>query len=249
MNRFPTEFEDLLNNQGKAILKNGYAPEDKNDRKRTPIDVLSHVIDTGKAMDCVNILQKTFYKSMKPISSKIDTRELTGMRKNYSERLSKNLRMKTLEIGSSKSKSYELAKSCGLMDMLNSESLKIFGEKVANTPFGSAENNQIICYQHGDYVSPHNDHHPENPNVRNGYFDIHIMFSNPHVQHQLLVYEKKGFLNGTYNIASPAAIAVYRLPFWHYTTPMLGKKGYEDQARRWLLLRSFEMGPVSKKTK
>jgi hypothetical protein len=34
------------------------------------------------------------------------------------------------------------------------------------------------------------------------------------------------------------SIAVYQLPFWHYTTPMLARPGVDD-ARRWLLLASY----------
>jgi hypothetical protein len=32
---------------------------------------------------------------------------------------------------------------------------------------------------------------------------------------------------------------VYRLPFWHYTTPLVGRPGKEDAARRWVLLGTF----------
>ncbi len=40
------------------------------------------------------------------------------------------------------------------------------------------------------------------------------------------------------------AISIYKLPFWHYTTPLWGKPGREDAARRWLLLGTFRIaGP------
>jgi len=41
----------------------------------------------------------------------------------------------------------------------------------------------------------------------------------------------------------PSSVAVYRLPFWHYTTPLLAKRGREAEARRWLLLGSFDYDP------
>ncbi len=34
-------------------------------------------------------------------------------------------------------------------------------------------------------------------------------------------------------------VTCYRLPFWHYTTPMVAKRGREEQARRWVLLGTF----------
>jgi hypothetical protein len=34
-------------------------------------------------------------------------------------------------------------------------------------------------------------------------------------------------------------VNVYRLPFWHFTTPLAAKPGRADDARRWLLLGTF----------
>jgi len=177
---------------------------------------------------------------MKKVFAPINPDELKKMRKNYTERLSKNLRFKTAELDNIKSAAYEMAQKTGLLRMLDSVSFKVFGENVTGKKFGNKENNQVICYENGDYVSPHNDHHPENDNVKNGYYDIHIMLSNKHVKHQLLVCENKRYLNAHYDISVPAAVAVYRLPFWHYTTPLIARTGSEPLARRWLLLGSYE---------
>lgn len=247
LKKFPAEFEDLLNKDGKKILSGQYTPENFGKKGGTPIEVVKGVIDPAVAADCVRILQQHFYGHLKSIASRIDKDAIPAMKKNYTEKLAKTLKMKTLELGVKKTKTNLLAHDCGLMQMLASDSLKAFAEAVTKEKFGSPENNQIICYQHGDYVSPHNDHHPENDNVKNGYYDIHIMFSNEHVQHQWLVYEKNGFLNHTHDIAAPSAIAIYKLPFWHYTTPMMAKADKEDEAQRWLLLRSFEMPEKKRK--
>jgi hypothetical protein len=246
MKKFPEEFSDLLNKKGQHILSGKYKTDKFKSKKNTPVDVLSEVIDEKAATDCIRILQKNFYPLLRPIASRIDPEELINMKKNYSEKLAKNLRMKTLEIGGKNSRSFESAAACGLYQMMHSASLQKFGEMVAGEPFGVAQNNQIICYESGDYVSPHNDHHPEFPSVKDGFFDIHIMFSNAAVQHQLLVYENNGYLNGYYNIAVPVAIAVYKLPFWHYTTPLVPKQKKESTAQRWLLLRSFETAKPAK---
>jgi hypothetical protein len=34
-------------------------------------------------------------------------------------------------------------------------------------------------------------------------------------------------------------ITAYRLPFWHYATPLVAKPGREREARRWVLLGTF----------
>src|ERR1043165_7876402 len=52
---------------------------------------------------------------------------------------------------------------------------------------------QVICYEPGDYSGPHNDHHPEHAEIKNGFVDVHIMFSNDAVASQLLAYEERGF--------------------------------------------------------
>jgi len=37
------------------------------------------------------------------------------------------------------------------------------------------------------------------------------------------------------DLAAVGGVTAYRLPFWHYTTPLEG----QPEARRWLVLASF----------
>ena len=39
--------------------------------------------------------------------------------------------------------------------------------------------------------------------------------------------------------ARSGRITAYRLPLWHYTTPLVAKRGREAEARRWVLLGTF----------
>lgn len=242
MKIFPSEFESLLNKKGKDIL-NGKIPfQPFNTKTSSKIEVLKEIIDDAAAFKCIKLLNDTFYDALKPLERKIDATEMQNLKVNYGEKLGKTLRMKTVEIRNKKAQVYQKAEECGLLKMLNSESLQLFGERIVGSKFGIPLNNQIICYENNDYVSPHTDHHPENENLINGYYDIHIMFSNKYVANQLLIYADNGFLNKVTTISEPSAVAVYQLPFWHYTTPMQGVAGHESKAQRWLLLRSFEMG-------
>jgi hypothetical protein len=73
---------------------------------------------------------------------------------------------------------------------------------------------QVIRDKPGDFSGPHTDHHPEDPDYRDGYVDIHIMLSSPSVASQLLVQEgPDGMLDIVKEAGSGASIAVNQLPF------------------------------------
>src|SRR5205814_5741637 len=127
-----------------------------------------------------------------------------------------------------------------------SSSLRRLAERVTRSRL-SSNGRQVICYQSGDYSGPHNDHHPEEEATRHGFVDLHIMFANDAVAQQLLVYEERGFLSSAHDVTRQPAIAIYRLPFWHYTTPLAARPGQERRARRWLLLESLNYEPPLKK--
>jgi hypothetical protein len=42
----------------------------------------------------------------------------------------------------------------------------------------------------------------------------------PEVRRQLLVYARDGHLTEVVDVARQGLITAYRLPFWHYTTPL-----------------------------
>ncbi|MBL7860067.1 MAG: hypothetical protein JNJ65_02815 [Cyclobacteriaceae bacterium] len=168
MNRFPNEFEDLLTRKGRKILRHGLPESPFTNKRKTPVVVIDGIINERLAQDCMKLLNQHFSAHLKTIAGPIDKDELRNMKENYSEKLAKTLRMQTLEIGGRRSNSFQIATQCGLIQMLNSSSLKAFGEAVTGSTFGTPENNQIILYRHEDYVSPHNDHHPENRKYERG---------------------------------------------------------------------------------
>ena len=95
----------------------------------------------------------------------------------------------------------------------------------------------MLRYGPGDYAGPHNDHHPENKDARAGYIDLHVSLCAPGVAHQWLVYSRAGHFSEIVSVAQPATVTAYRLPFWHYTTPLVTKRGKD--AARWVLLGTF----------
>ncbi len=97
----------------------------------------------------------------------------------------------------------------------------------------------MLRYGPGDYAGPHNDHHPENQHARAGYIDLHVSLASAAVAHQWLVYSRAGHFSEIESVAAPATVTAYRLPFWHYTTPLVAKRGRAKEAARWVLLGTF----------
>ena len=62
-----------------------------------------------------------------------------------------------------------------------------------------------------------------------------VLVAAPGVAHQWLVYSRAGHFSEIVSVAKPAAVTAYRLPFWHYTTPLVGTA----KAARWVLLGTF----------
>jgi hypothetical protein len=215
--------------------------------KRTPIVLLEGLICGTTATNCLALLERAFAGMLRPMYVPIRRTALTGMTINYGESLPKTTRVKTASLNSTRASAFKAAEDVGLVRMMRSDSFRIFAEAIVGAKLHPRPGLQVICYEAGGYSGPHNDHHPENPGFRNGFVDLHIMFSNEYVQSQHLIYEEDGYLSSCEEVAGAAGIAVYRLPFWHYTTPLLARRGHESDARRWLLLGTFGFDPPPKR--
>jgi len=119
--------------------------------------------------------------------------------------------------------------------MMRSLSFRAFAEALAGRKLASGWGMQVLRYGPGDYAGPHNDHHPENDKAKGGHIDLHLSLCGPGVDHQWLVYSRAGHFSEIVSVASPATVTAYRLPFWHYTTPLVGT----PKAGRWVLLGTF----------
>jgi hypothetical protein len=247
MDRFPAEFDDLLNKRGRRLLADPPRLEALMGRRQTPIVVFENVIDRGVSRDCMRLLDEAMFPILRRMWFPIPREAVTKMKRNYTDKLSKTMRVRTVTLNSARSKALDAAREIGLAQMMRSASFHRAAQSVTESSLSPDCNRQVICYESGDYSGPHNDHHPETPGTRNGFVDLHVMFSNDAVAQQLLVYEEGGFLTRTHDVAGAPAIAIYRLPFWHYTTPLVARRGHEAQARRWLLLGTFDYDPPLKK--
>jgi hypothetical protein len=242
MTKFPTEFSALLSPRGQRILRG----EEKDvcalfRRTRNYFVNLEGVVERTQADACMELLDRHLYKFLAVERRRIAPETITRMKRNYSESLHKTMRFKTAFFQRAHARSKQAAERIGLLPMLRSASFFGFAEAVTGLKLDRDYNLQVICYGHGDYAGPHNDHHPEVPSLRHGFIDFHVMFANEAVAHQYLVYEEKGHFSRLVNVNMQGGASVYKLPFWHYTTPLWGRPGQEQAARRWLLLGTFKI--------
>lgn len=239
MQRFPPEFEDLLSRDGRRVLA-GTSPlcGALADPRRRFVAAAGFIPAT-RAAAARALLDRALYESLSLMAAPIPPEATWEMTENYGELLPKTARVRTAYLERRRSRAYGIAEEIGLAAMLRSDSFKAFVEAIAGKPLRGRNGIQALCYGPGDYAGPHNDHHPEEPAARGGYVDCHISLASPAVAHQWLVYAERGHLSRIESVATQGGITVYRLPFWHYTTPLAARPGQEAGARRWVLLGTF----------
>ncbi|HZI15261.1 MAG TPA: hypothetical protein VE153_33120 [Myxococcus sp.] len=240
MKPFPTEFAELLTPKGRRILE-GRDREVSGallDPERRFV-ALRGVIDARRAAACRDALDAALQGTLIPMEDPIPEDSISGMTMNYMELLPKTVRVSTAMLESRRSRSYRAAEEVGLIALMRSDSFAAFAAAVSGRPLRRKWGIQVLCYGPGDYSGPHNDHHPEEPEARDGYVDMHLSLTMPGVDHQYLVYAKDGHLSELTRVSTVGGVTVYRLPFWHYTTPVVAKPGKGAQARRWVLLGTF----------
>jgi hypothetical protein len=226
------DFADLLSAKGRRSMarKGVLTPE-------APFTWIAGAIDKRKALALGELLEREMAAHLVPLSEAIPPESITGQTRNYQERLRKVARLRTAYL-ERRGKAWHAAERIGLVAMLRSESFRSFAEAIAGRKLDPKLGMQVLRYGPGDYQGPHTDHHPEEPRARDGYVDVHISLPSPEVADQFVVYARDGHLTEMVEV-SAGGIAVYRLPFWHYTTPLRAKRGREVAARRWVILGTF----------
>jgi hypothetical protein len=237
MNRFPREFTDLLSDRAIAGI---HAFARKNaDIRREKLFWFPMVCSRTTAAAGVDLLERKMRPLLRPVKGPIPRSTITKMRSNYSEVLPKTLRNNAVSLNTKGREAYRIAERIGLVQMLRSDSLRQLLEKLCGFRLDSDPGCQVLCYGPGDYVGPHNDHHPEAENLRRGYVDFQMTLSTDGVAHQWLVFERKGYLQDMVEVGIASGMSISFLPFWHYTTPLMAKPRKSATAKRWLLLASF----------
>ena len=197
------------------------------------------LVDRARAEAGRLLLERYLLAHLTRIDRPIPPEATWDMTQNYAELLPKTMRVSTASFERRRGRAWEAAEDIGLAAMLQSESFHGFAACLAGRALARRHGIQVLCYGPGDYAGPHNDHHPEEPEASPGYIDLHISLVGPAVAQQWLVYAKAGHFTRIENAARMGRLTAYRLPLWHYTTPLVAKRGGEAEARRWVLLGTF----------
>lgn len=240
MNRFPDEFADLLTRKGLRILE-GRDPGTRHalarpERFFVPI---RGAIDPDKARAAHALLDRHMLATLAPLESPIPEGSIWNQTRNYQERLPKTARARTAYFERRTGRAWRSAERIGLIAMMRSDSFRAFAEILSGRALDRRFGQQVLCYGAGDYAGPHTDHHPEDARAASGYIDFHVSFGSADVAHQYLVYARDGHFSDMVDVNTPGGITAYRLPFWHYTTPLMPRPGRADAARRWVVLGTF----------
>lgn len=238
---FPAQFERLLTPRARAALAAG-TPRFAGalaDPAR-PFFVLPGALDARQCARGLAALESGLQDVLAPLAASIPPQSIWGQTRSFQERLPKVARMSSAYLGRRGSRSWARAEECGLIEMLGSDSLRRLGEVLTGRRLSRRIGRQVLCYREGDYIGPHHDHHPDIAGARDGYLDIHISLVTRAVRRQILVYARDGHLTQVVDVARQGLITAYRLPFWHYTTPLEARRGAAGSARRWVLLASYQ---------
>lgn len=233
MKRFPAEFEALLSPAGRRLLKGKHPARDA--LLRGPFYSSDALLDPKPLPACTKLLAKAFTDLLEPVERELPAPNLSP--KSYYDTLPKVGRMHSVPMhGPQQLVALERAKEIGLFEMMYSQSYRAFCEALAGEALEGPQAAQVLCYRPHDYAGPHTDHHPDEPRAKNGYVDVHLTFTTSGVKQQFIVYEHGGHLTEQRSIAENGTVTAYRLPVWHYTTPLLTRSKND---RRWLVLGSF----------
>jgi hypothetical protein len=240
MKRLPAEFADLLTPRGRRVLEGrdraacgAVAPG------RPPFVALDGMVDRDKARAAGALLERTLGPLLSAMVRPIPPESIAGQTRNHQERLVKTVRVRTAYLERRGSRAWAAAERSGLIAMTDSDSWRAFAEAVAGRALDPDCGRQLLRYGLGDYAGPHTDHYPEDPVARGGYIDLHLSLGSPGCARQFLVYAAKGHFTEMVDVNTLGGITVYRLPLWHYTTPLQRLSGPRAAARRWVVLGTF----------
>jgi len=229
MRKFPEEFADLLNREGRAFL-----------RRRKPIASGVRAFKTGAPFigfdtfldghvidGCYHLLERAFDGFVFPIHNPMPARALWADIPGWSG----TQRNRSIFFHEGRPAALERALEVNYLQMLRSSSVVEFTHKATGLPvFVTPDHSaQVSVYDTGDHIGPHSDAKGQRGRVH-PYIDFHLSFPNRHVQSQWLIYEADdGYLSGMIDLNVPGGIGIYRLPIWHQVTPLQARPG---KARR-----------------
>ena len=247
MRSLPTEFSELLTPRGLRLLSTGKhtALARQQEEPSWRYVALTDVIDRKRAAGVLALLERAVGPHLSRMEQPIPPETILLQTQNYAEQLPKAVRVSTAMLDSRRSRAFKAAEEVGLVPLLRSESFGALAGVIARRKLRRSWGIQALRYSTGDYSGPHTDAHPEDPDARDGYFDMHLSLTGAAVAQQWIQYARAGHLSEVRPVNTLGGLAAYRLPFWHSVSPLVAKPGREQQAHRWVLLGTFLYAPGS----
>lgn len=243
MDRLPPDFADLLTPLGRRVLARG----DRGLARALARDRLIYaegLVDRRRAAAMRDLLERRLAMLLKRMVRAIPPESILNQTRDGQERLIKTVRVRTASFENPRARATRAAASLGLLALLRSASLRRLVERLSGVALDPASGAQVLRYAEGDYSGPHTDHAPENPRARAFYLDAHLSLGRPESSEQFLVWDGgDGHLSRIVPVGGCGGLALYRLPFWHYTTPLarrpsrLGPRA--PAPLRWVALATF----------
>lgn len=236
MIRFPADFDQLLSARGRELAAGRHPACGQ--LARQPFFSDADLLDPEASRAMPALLESIFGNVVLEMAAtapdpKAGTVSYRDQLPKIGRVLSAQLTNPTMDLSCSPASAR--ASTSGLLTMLDSLAFRQVAAALCGHDVIGPLVTQVLCYRPGDYAGPHTDNHPDYPDTRDGYTDVHLTFCTPGVAQQLLVYEQERHLSAVVDVTRSGTLTAYRLPFWHYTTPMIGT----PDARRWLVLATF----------
>ncbi|MBL8910847.1 MAG: hypothetical protein JNM17_09115 [Archangium sp.] len=237
---FPQEFEALLSKEGRRVLAGEKDHPAVGALQRGSFLAAQGLLDTAQLPALTRLISETFSDLTVEMARVLPPANLSKV--PFEDTLPKVGSMRTVPSdGPLGFIARKLSDEIGLTKMCFSESFHRFCEALAGERLAPVNSGQVLNNRRGDYAGPHTDHHPDDAALENGYVDVHLTFCTPGVREQFIVYQRDGHLSAIEPIAVSGTITAYRLPLWHYTTPL---QTSTPEDRRWLVLATFPFAPA-----
>jgi hypothetical protein len=240
MNGFPNDISEIITKAGSKKLSEYSSIYGNLADSGSPIAWIPNIIRTSEIDELTMVLERNFAPYLVRSDQRIPTGLMKRMKRNHAEVMPHIRLQSTVLFDPNEKKARVNSVLSGFDAFCRSASMHAIAEDVSGFKLKRRASYQLIAYDSGDYVGPHNDHHPESPNLLGGYVDVQLTLSTRNVQSQLLLWEKEGHLNQWVDVGIRSALAVCHLPFWHQVTPLRALNCTAPSARRWLIAVTFE---------
>ena len=227
-NALPSEFEDLLNGNGRRVLAGTHALCGALADPRTRFLARGDLVGPAEGSAAAARPGGIAGRQLEPIERPIPPESIFGMRHDYARAAAQDQRARapsTSRAGASPAS--KNAERIGLVRLMRSASFRAFAEALAGRALAAGWGLQVAALRPGRLRrSAQRPPSRESRTRAAGYVDLHLSLCSPGVAHQWLVYSRaRPFQRDRLRGGAGHRSTAYRLPFWHYTTPLVAKRG------------------------